>query len=1599
MIRMNRRFAALIAIVLLSVPAAMAQNDPASGIPLFSTQVGGPYESIDLASSNIFLSLPLRDKNGKIPFSSRMIGNSHAYLVPLSGNTYEWQVASAGVGRLRTNVTTFLGWTLTIPTTCNGQADYYYSAFVVYDANLTPHPLNPNIVIDSGGCLGALPGPSPTIDGSGYTVVFTGRSPSLTYELYDKSGNKFTVNSTGSINTLTDPDLATVVSTTTYNGNNSSTAVTDSLGTTVLTANNTPSTPGQPLTYTYTDANGNTQKYSFSATRYTLVTNFGCTGIPEYGPAPNVYLPTSITTPDGGTYYISYETTPNYSSTKYPPPYVTGRIAKLTLPSGGSISYSYSGGNNGINCNSGVVPTLKVTLNDNNGNSRTWTYVNNNDRYAPGNFTVTETDPAGNQTLHYFFGEYQTAEWRYQGQSTGGYTGALRVTTTCYNGNLNNGLGGCQSPSSASAPTLPIFQTDVYTWAGMAPQSLVETKYDSTYGMVTSVGRWNWGAPIPPTSLNLISTTYTPLGNWNGSGCVAVGNYMNDRVCYKNVNDGSGALQSSETFNYSPQGHLLKHVAGTTTSGINGPTLTSKTSYNSNGTVNIFTDVNNAQTTYHYDGSCNNTVPTSVSEPLSLSRSMTWDCNGGVMKSSTDENNQPTTAAYTDPLWRITSATNQGYPATNYTYPDPNHFESYMNFNGSASTVDTTTQTDGLGRPILVQKKQGQGSSSFDSVQYQYGWTQNTGAFVKQSMPYSGSPSAWTTTQYDALGRVSSVTDGGGGSVTYTYNGNDVLQTSLSPAVQKQLEYDALGRLTSVCEINSGTTAWPAVTCGQFNSTKGYWTTYTYNALGNLKSVTQNALGSATQTRNYYYDALGRLTKEVNPESGTTNYYWDAAAPSCGGGAYATPGDLGAKLDYANVYTCYGYDGLHRLLGFDHANGTPCSTFVYDTATPPNGVTVSNTKGRLINAYTNSACNGRTSLVADKWLGYSPRGEVTDIYSSTPNSAGYYHVAKTYWANGAVETLGGIPGVPTITYGADGEGRTSTVTGGSQNLVTTTSYNPASQVTGVTFGSQDSDTYQYDPKTGRMTQYSFNVNGSSLIGKPAWNSNGTLLTLDITDPFNSANQQNCTYGFDALARVNSVGCGNAWAQTFTYDPFGNITKTGSSSWGCATCYNTSTNHYNNTLSSQITYDNDGNLTYDTFHHYQWDPQGHPIVVDTENLTYDATGNMVELGGGGTPAQYLYDETGGGALADSQAHANAYAQIPLPGGAMANYSGGALSTYLHADWLGSIRFVSTPGRALYSDLARAPYGEEYALSGAPFEPFAGMLQQLQGDLFDTHYREYHPTQGRWLTPEPAGIAAVDLNNPQTWNRYAYALNNPLSYTDPTGLECVWDDGSYDSENDFDTGNSGSCAKAGGTWVDHSYFQQNGLADWSGDPNSDIANYAQNFTTTVTATACPATPTQHGVGIGLQAGGTATAGAYVVGGVVNASAGGGMFYNPKTGPSLGGYLSGVLAGNSGGTSKGLPQQSLQSPRIVGAYAGYGPGVFLTNAGSAQQLSGPFAVLNVDLGIGIGKASVQFSADKNGTWIVTVNGGPAPYSDGLGFDVSGFTTNTAAGGTGCP
>jgi len=363
---------------------------------------------------------------------------------------------------------------------------------------------------------------------------------------------------------------------------------------------------------------------------------------------------------------------------------------------------------------------------------------------------------------------------------------------------------------------------------------------------------------------------------------------------------------------------------------------------------------------------------------------------------------------------------------------------------------------------------------------------------------------------------------------------------------------------------------------------------------------------------------LGRVTSATDPESGTAAYTYDSIASGDCAGNYR--GDLIKRFDAVGNVTCYAYDSLHRLTDVTYPTGSYASVtaqkhFVYDAATV-NSVVMSNAKARLAEAYTGTASSKSTDL----GFSYSLRGEVADLYQSTPNSGGYYHAIASYWANGLVNVLklqntAQTPAdfIPPITYAPEGEGRANMVSAATgQNPVTGTAYNDLTgQPTGVTFGSSDSDAFTYDSNTGRMTQYNFTVNGSSVIGNLTWNANGTVGALGITDPFNASNAQTCNYGYDDLARIQSANCGAVWSQTFGFDAFGNISKTGTIAF--QPTYSTTTNRIS-TLPGFPTppppaYDANGNLTNDSVHTYTWDAEGKVLAVDTTSLTYDALGRM------------------------------------------------------------------------------------------------------------------------------------------------------------------------------------------------------------------------------------------------------------------------------------------------------------------------------------------------------------------------------------------------------
>ncbi len=109
-------------------------------------------------------------------------------------------------------------------------------------------------------------------------------------------------------------------------------------------------------------------------------------------------------------------------------------------------------------------------------------------------------------------------------------------------------------------------------------------------------------------------------------------------------------------------------------------------------------------------------------------------------------------------------------------------------------------------------------------------------------------------------------------------------------------------------------------------------------------------------------------------------------------------------------------------------------------------------------------------------------------------------------------------------------------------------------------------------------------------------------------------------------------------------------------------------------------------------------------------------------------------------------------------------------FLHKDALGTTRMVTTAAGAQAEDIVHYPWGDIESLTGGSYDTaFAGFTRASWfSDLMPTLNRQFSPTLGRWMTPDPTGGNILD---PQSLNRYAYVENNPATFSDPSGLrEC-------------------------------------------------------------------------------------------------------------------------------------------------------------------------------------------------------------------------------------
>jgi RHS repeat-associated protein len=115
-----------------------------------------------------------------------------------------------------------------------------------------------------------------------------------------------------------------------------------------------------------------------------------------------------------------------------------------------------------------------------------------------------------------------------------------------------------------------------------------------------------------------------------------------------------------------------------------------------------------------------------------------------------------------------------------------------------------------------------------------------------------------------------------------------------------------------------------------------------------------------------------------------------------------------------------------------------------------------------------------------------------------------------------------------------------------------------------------------------------------------------------------------------------------------------------------------------------------------------------------------------------------------------------------------------TTYFdHADWLGTERARTGWAGNLCETVTSLPYGDGQNISTTCPEGdvspmhFTGKERDTESGLDNFGARYDSSSMGRFMSPDPL-LNSGKPWNPQTWNRYTYALNNPLAITDPTGL---------------------------------------------------------------------------------------------------------------------------------------------------------------------------------------------------------------------------------------
>ncbi|MDB9540082.1 Calx-beta domain-containing protein [Anabaenopsis arnoldii] len=671
-----------------------------------------------------------------------------------------------------------------------------------------------------------------------------------------------------------------------------------------------------------------------------------------------------------------------------------------------------------------------------------------------------------------------------------------------------------------------------------------------------------------------------------------------------------------------------------------------------------------------------------------------------------------------NPQGRISQITDSTGQVTNYTYDTTG--EALLSVTSDQGTIAYTYDTsDVAGKKYSLL-------SVTSELGYQRNFEyDNQGRLIRE---YTNEEGLSLTYSYDSVGGVT-ITDSTGTSQTILLddrgNGAQIRGVNNQNLL---FRYDADGNLISATLPNGGQSS------------------YSYDSTGNLSRQT-NLLN---QNVNFTYDStFNQLTGFTDPRGNSVNYTYDDRGNLTlitypdGSREQFIIDDLGNLTSFVNrrgngIQYTYNQDGLLTAKQYPDGSGV---SYIYDTR--GNLTTVTDATGSITMEYDGADQVTKVTYPTGRTLSYTYNadGQRTRLVSQDG-----YTVNYGYDNLGRLKTLTDVTGQGIISYDYDILGRLIKETNGN-GTYTTYEYNQESQLSRLI-------NYKADNAVNSRFEYSYDNLGRRI----------TMTTLEGI----------FQYGYDAVGQLTSVVTPDNRTINYTYDGAGNrIAVTDS---GITTGYSSNNlNQYTRVGNAVYTYDRDGNLIQKNeggqTTTYTYDVENRLVEVETADgsrweYEYDGLGNRVATIINGQRTEYLLDPAGLGDIVGEYDGNGNLVTVYHHGIGLVSRVSDSNSYYYDADALGSTIGLTTNDGSYVNRYSYLPFGEDLTKVEGVANPFEyvgqwGVMDEGNGLDF-MRARFYDSGLGRFTAVDPIGLNAGDANF------YRYVFNNPVSYTDPSGL---------------------------------------------------------------------------------------------------------------------------------------------------------------------------------------------------------------------------------------